>query len=52
VVAVIALFEVWFFFYSPSPIDQRTGRSHTAPLIGAATVSTFAQDRPQPDAFS
>jgi hypothetical protein len=25
VVAVIA-FEIWFFFYSPSPIDQRTGR--------------------------
>ena len=26
VVAVVA-FEIWFFFYSPSPIDQRTGRS-------------------------
>lgn len=25
VVAVVA-FEIWFFFYSPSPIDQRTGR--------------------------
>jgi hypothetical protein len=24
VVLVIALFEVWFFFYSPSPIDRRT----------------------------
>jgi hypothetical protein len=34
VVVVIALFEVWFFFYSPSPIDQRSGRSHDAPLIG------------------
>ena len=35
VVAVVVLFEVWFFFYSPSPIDQRSGRSHDAPLIGA-----------------
>jgi hypothetical protein len=26
VVLVVALFEVWFFFYSSSPIDQRTGR--------------------------
>jgi hypothetical protein len=34
VVVVIALFEVWFFFYSPSPIDQRSGRSHDVPLIG------------------
>jgi hypothetical protein len=34
VVIVVALFEVWFFFYSPSPIDQRSGRSHDAPLIG------------------
>jgi hypothetical protein len=34
VVVVVALFEVWFFFYSPSPIDQRSGRSHAAPLIG------------------
>ena len=34
VVVVVALFEVWFFFYSPSPIDQRSGRSRDAPLIG------------------
>jgi hypothetical protein len=34
VVSVVMLFEVWFFFYSPSPIDQRTGRSHQAPVIG------------------
>ena len=34
VVIVVVLFEVWFFFYSPSPIDQRSGRSHDAPLIG------------------
>src|SRR4051812_30052153 len=34
VVVVVVLFEVWFFFYSPSPIDQRTGRDHAAPVIG------------------
>jgi hypothetical protein len=27
VVLVVALFEVWFFFYSPSPIDQHSGRA-------------------------
>ena len=26
VVAAVAAFEIWFFFFSPSPIDQRTGR--------------------------
>ena len=26
VVLAVAAFEVWFFFYSGSPIDQRTGR--------------------------
>jgi hypothetical protein len=35
VVLVVVLFEVWFFFYSASPIDQHSGRSHDAPLIGA-----------------
>ena len=35
VVVVVALFEVWFFFYAPSPIDAgRSGRSHDAPIIG------------------
>jgi hypothetical protein len=34
VVVVVLLFEVWFFFYSGSPIDQRSGRDHSAPLIG------------------
>jgi hypothetical protein len=34
VVLVVALFEVWFFFYSPSPIDQHSGRGHDAPFIG------------------
>jgi hypothetical protein len=27
VVTVVVLFEVWFFFYSGSPIDGRSGRS-------------------------
>jgi hypothetical protein len=26
VVLVVVLFEIWFFFYSASPIDSRTGR--------------------------
>ncbi len=26
VVSAVAAFEIWFFFYSPSPIDQRSGR--------------------------
>jgi hypothetical protein len=26
VVAVVALFEIWFFFFSTSPIDARSGR--------------------------
>ena len=27
VVLVFVIFEIWFFFYSGSPIDQRSGRS-------------------------
>lgn len=27
VLVVVVAFEVWFFFYSGSPIDQRSGRS-------------------------
>jgi hypothetical protein len=34
VVIAVAIFEVWFFFYSSSPIDQRSGRGQNAPLIG------------------
>jgi hypothetical protein len=26
VIVAVAAFEIWFFFYSTSPIDQRTGR--------------------------
>ena len=35
VVLAVVVFEIWFFFYSGSPIDNRTGREHNAPLIGA-----------------
>jgi hypothetical protein len=35
VVAVLA-FEIWFFFYSSSPIDQRTGRSGVEVLLAPA----------------
>ena len=27
VLVVVILFEVWFFFFSPSPIDERSGRT-------------------------
>ena len=36
VVAAMLAFEIWFFFYSTSPIDQRSGRSAVplAQLLG------------------
>jgi hypothetical protein len=48
VVLVIALFEVWFFFYSGSPIDGRTGRSHEAPIIGMRYDPGTSRRRPAP----
>jgi hypothetical protein len=27
VIVAVAAFEIWFFFYSPSPIDERSGRN-------------------------
>lgn len=34
VIVAFMLFEVWFFFFSSSPIDQRTGRSQLhAPVV-------------------
>jgi hypothetical protein len=33
VVLVVAVFEVWFFFYSGSPIDQRSGRNQTGVVL-------------------
>jgi hypothetical protein len=59
VVLVIVLFEVWFFFYSGSSIDQQSGRSHKAPLIGAVVPRAgtdrgviTAQPAPQPLALA
>jgi hypothetical protein len=34
VVVAVAAFEIWFFFFSTSPIDQRTGRS-SVPIASA-----------------
>jgi hypothetical protein len=34
VAAAVLAFEIWFFFFSSSPIDQRTGRS-AVPLVFA-----------------
>lgn len=31
VVVAFVLFEIWFFFFSSSPIDNRTGRSAVSP---------------------
>lgn len=42
VVAVVLLFEIWFFFYSGSPIDQSSGRSQKAPLIGSVVTARTA----------
>jgi hypothetical protein len=41
VVLVFVLFEIWFFFYSGSPFDQRTGRDHEPPLIGLLLSGTL-----------
>jgi hypothetical protein len=41
VVVIAALcFEVWFFFYSTSPIDQRSGRG-AVPLAGQLSPDSF-----------
>jgi uncharacterized membrane protein YhaH (DUF805 family) len=39
VVLCAAAFEIWFFFYSTSPIDGRTGRS-AVPLARASAASS------------
>jgi hypothetical protein len=36
VVTVFVLFEIWFFFFSTSPIDQRSGRGDAGPPPVAA----------------
>jgi prolipoprotein diacylglyceryltransferase len=39
VVVAVVLFEIWFFFFSASPIDNRTGRSALDPQSPPARVS-------------
>jgi hypothetical protein len=41
VTACVLAFEIWFFFFSSSPIDQRSGRG-AVPLAGSRVV--FAAD--------
>lgn len=36
VVAAAVIFEIWFFFFSSSPIDNRSGRGAVPPTISAA----------------
>jgi hypothetical protein len=38
VVLAFALFEVWFFFFSTSSIDQRSGRGE-APTMQVASIN-------------
>jgi len=40
VVGVFVAFEIWFFFFSTSPIDQRTGRAGIVPPAVAAVAAT------------
>lgn len=35
VVVVVLIFEIWFFFFSTSPIDQRSGRVEVEPPVTA-----------------
>jgi hypothetical protein len=41
VIVAIALFEVWFFFFSGSPIDQRSGRGAVNPAP-VTTAGSYA----------
>jgi hypothetical protein len=49
VIVVVALFEVWFFFFSTSPIDNRSGRSalpQAAPALAAGpSAADFGPSR-------
>ena len=46
VVVVIVLFEIWFFFFSTSPIDNRSGRS-AAPVRPAVAAASSNAPEPQ-----
>ena len=39
VVVAFAAFEVWFFFFSTSSIDQRSGRRGQAPTVQVARIN-------------
>jgi hypothetical protein len=41
-VLAVAALEVWFFFYSGSPIDQRSGRGALAPPAIAGRITTVS----------
>jgi hypothetical protein len=41
-VLAVAALEVWFFFYSGSPIDQRSGRGAVAPPAIAGRITTVS----------
>lgn len=49
VVVAFVLFEVWFFFFSGSPIDNRTGRSSVDPpaVQCAAAAASSSRSSPQ-----
>jgi hypothetical protein len=49
VIAAVVAFEVWFFFFSTSPIDQRSGRGAVPPqIIVAGSPAAAAPEARQP----
>lgn len=48
VVIAFVLFEVWFFFFSASPIDNRTGRSAVHDAIAHVDLSVTENIRAKP----
>ena len=42
VVTAFVLFEIWFFFFSASPIDNRSGRAALAPAPAAAALASVS----------
>jgi hypothetical protein len=42
VVIAFVLFEIWFFFFSTSPIDNRSGRGDAGPAPMAAVRGAVA----------
>jgi hypothetical protein len=41
VIVAVVVFEIWFFFFSGSPIDQRSGRADVQGIQGSITCSGF-----------